>query len=621
MSDIIQLLPDSVANQIAAGEVVQRPASAVKELMENALDAGSSKIRLIVKDAGKTLIQVIDSGCGMSETDARMSFERHATSKIKKADDLFAIRTMGFRGEALASIAAIAQVEMKTRRIGDETGVQIDIEGSEIKNQETVSCPEGTSISVKNLFYNIPARRNFLKTDSVELRHIIDEFQRVAIPNPNVAFSFHHNNTEVFHLEPGTLKQRIMSIFGSSYNTRLVPVEEDTAIVNIKGFVIKPDFAKKTRGEQFFFLNKRFIKSAYLHHAVQSAFEQLLPSDSFASYFLMLDVDPKTIDINIHPTKTEVKFEDEKAIYAFLRSTIKKSLGQFNISPSLDFDQEAHIYNMPLKPADGIYKQPTIKVDPNFNPFKTDSSSGNSSAGSIKPTERELSNKANWEKMYSRHTDNQQSFEIKKEEETQQTINTNWDDELHESNKKSSYQLHNKYILTHIKTGFMVIDQQGAHERILYEQMLENFEKHKSATQQELFPKTIEFNTLDFELVKELHSEIQSLGFDISEFGKNTFVIHGVPADTADHDSAALLEGLIENYKQNLLELRSDKRENLARSMARNMAIKSGKALTQEEMNNLIDQLFACKMPYSTPNGKPTITTFSSDDLDKRFKK
>ncbi|MGZ4158173.1 MAG: DNA mismatch repair endonuclease MutL, partial [Bacteroidia bacterium] len=600
---------------------VQRPASAVKELMENALDAGSSKIRLIVKDAGKTLIQVIDSGCGMSETDARMSFERHATSKIKKADDLFAIRTMGFRGEALASIAAIAQVEMKTRRIGDETGVQIDIEGSEIKNQETVSCPEGTSISVKNLFYNIPARRNFLKTDSVELRHIIDEFQRVAIPNPNVAFSFHHNNTEVFHLEPGTLKQRIMSIFGSSYNTRLVPVEEDTAIVNIKGFVIKPDFAKKTRGEQFFFLNKRFIKSAYLHHAVQSAFEQLLPSDSFASYFLMLDVDPKTIDINIHPTKTEVKFEDEKAIYAFLRSTIKKSLGQFNISPSLDFDQEAHIYNMPLKPADGIYKQPTIKVDPNFNPFKTDSSSGNSSAGSIKPTERELSNKANWEKMYSRHTDNQQSFEIKKEEETQQTINTNWDDELHESNKKSSYQLHNKYILTHIKTGFMVIDQQGAHERILYEQMLENFEKHKSATQQELFPKTIEFNTLDFELVKELHSEIQSLGFDISEFGKNTFVIHGVPADTADHDSAALLEGLIENYKQNLLELRSDKRENLARSMARNMAIKSGKALTQEEMNNLIDQLFACKMPYSTPNGKPTITTFSSDDLDKRFKK
>ncbi len=612
MPDIIHLLPDSVANQIAAGEVVQRPASAVKELMENALDAGGSKIKLIVKDAGKTLIQVIDNGCGMSETDARMSFERHATSKIQKADDLFAIRTMGFRGEALASIAAIAQVELKTRRIGDDLGVQIDIEGSEIKRQETVSCAEGTSISVKNLFFNVPARRNFLKTDSVELRHIIDEFQRVCIPNPEIAFSFHHNNTEIFHLESGSLKQRLMGIFGSSYNSRLVPVEENTGIVKIKGFVIKPDFAKKTRGEQFFFLNKRFIKNGYLHHAVQSAFEQLLSKDSFASYFLMLDVDPKSIDINIHPTKTEVKFEDEKAIYAFLRSAVKKSLGQFNISPSLDFDQEAHLYNMPLKPVDGIYKQPTIKVDENYNPFKTEKK---------EIAERELSNKANWEKLYSRHVDNQLEFEIKKEEETQQTINTDWDNDLHESNKKSTYQLHNKYILTHIKTGFMVIDQQGAHERILYERILEGFEKHKSATQQELFPKTIELNTPDFELVKELQSEIQSMGFDISEFGKNTFVIHGVPADTSDYDSVKLLEGLLENYKQNLLELKSDKRENLARSMARNTAIKSGRGLSQEEMQNIIDELFACKMPYNTPSGKPTITTFSSDDLDKRFKK
>ena len=612
MPDIIHLLPDSVANQIAAGEVVQRPASAVKELMENALDAGGSKIKLIVKDAGKTLIQVIDNGCGMSETDARMSFERHATSKIQKADDLFAIRTMGFRGEALASIAAIAQVELKTRRIGDDVGVQIDIEGSEIKRQETVSCSEGTSISVKNLFFNVPARRNFLKTDSVELRHIIDEFHRVSIPNPEIAFSFHHNNTEIFHLEAGSLKQRLMGVFGSSYNSRLVPVEENTGIVKIKGFVIKPDFAKKTRGEQFFFLNKRFIKNSYLHHAVQSAFEQLLPTDSFASYFLMLDVDPKSIDINIHPTKTEVKFEDEKAIYAFLRSAVKKSLGQFNISPSLDFDQEAHLYNMPLKPVDGIYKQPTIKVDENYNPFKTEKK---------EIAERELSNKTNWEKLYSRHVDNQLEFEIKKEEETQQTINTDWDNDLHESNKKSTYQLHNKYILTHIKTGFMVIDQQGAHERILYERILEGFEKHKSATQQELFPKTIELNTPDFVLVKELQSEIQSMGFDISEFGKNTFIIHGVPADTSDYDSVKLLEGLLENYKQNLLELKSDKRENLARSMARNTAIKSGRALTQEEMQNIIDELFACKMPYSTPSGKPTITTFSSDDLDKRFKK
>ncbi len=615
MSDIIHLLPDSVANQIAAGEVVQRPASAVKELMENALDAGSTNIKLIVKDAGKTLIQVIDNGCGMSETDARMSFERHATSKIKKADDLFAIRTMGFRGEALASIAAIAQVELKTKRTGDEIGVKIEIEGSELKKQEACNCPEGTSFSIKNLFYNIPARRNFLKTDAVELRHIIDEFQRVAIPNPGIAFSFHHNATEIFHLEAGSLKQRLMALFGSSYNTRLIPVEENTGIVKIKGFVIKPEFAKKTRGEQFFFLNKRFIKNPYLHHAVQSAFEQVLPKDSFASYFLLLDVDPKTIDINIHPTKTEVKFEDEKAIYAFLRSSVKKSLGQFNIAPSIDFDQEAHLYNMPLKPVDGIFKQPTITVDPYFNPFKTDAPVRD------KPTERELSNKNNWEKMYSRHTNDQPEFEVKKEENTQQTINTDWDNELHESNKRSTYQLHNKYILSHIKTGFMVIDQQGAHERILYERIMDAFEKNKSATQQELFPKTIELNTTDFALLKELQPEILSMGFDIREFGKNTFVIHGVPADTVDHDSKEILEGLIENYKLNFQELRSDKRENLARSMARNTSIKSGKPMTQEEMNNLIDELFACKMPYSTPNGKPTVSTIAIDELDKRFKK
>jgi DNA mismatch repair protein MutL len=617
MLDIIQLLPDSVANQIAAGEVVQRPASAVKELMENALDAGSTVVKLIVKDAGKTLIQVIDNGSGMSETDARMSFERHATSKIRKAEDLFSIRTMGFRGEALASIAAIAQVEMKTKQADKELGICLEIEGSELKNQEACNAPGGTSISIKNLFYNIPARRNFLKTDSVELRHIIDEFQRVAIPNPSIAFTFHSNSTEVFHLEAGSLKQRLMGIFGASYNSRLVPVEENTGVVMINGFIIKPEFAKKTRGEQFFFLNKRFIKNPYLHHAVQSAFEQLLPADSFASYFLMLEVDPKTIDINIHPTKTEVKFEDEKLIYAFLRSAVKKSLGQFNIAPSLDFDQEAHLYNMPLKPADGIYRQPTITVDPNFNPFKNDkNATPNYSPPPV--SERERSNKNNWERMYEHNP----YIEVdRKEPEQQQTIHTDWDSELHESNKKTVYQLHNKYILSHIKTGFMVIDQQGAHERILYERIFESFEKSKAASQQELFPKTVEFNTTDFELIKELQEEIQLMGFDIREFGKNMVVIQGIPADMTRHDPAVLLEGLIENYKQNLQELRSDKRENLARSMARNMAIKSGKSLTQDEMNNLIDELFACKMPYNTPAGKPTISTFSIDDLDKRFKK
>lgn len=613
MSDIIQLLPDSVANQIAAGEVVQRPASAVKELMENALDAGSTVIKLMVKDAGKTLIQVIDNGSGMSETDARLCFERHATSKIKKAEDLFAIRTMGFRGEALASIAAIAQVELKTKKEQNELGICIEIDGSELKNQEACNTPAGTSICVKNLFFNVPARRNFLKTDSVELRHIIDEFQRVAIPNPQVAFTFHSNTTEVFHLEAGSLKQRLISIFGASYNSRLVPVEEETAVVKIKGFVTKPEFAKKTRGEQFFFLNKRFIKNPYLHHAVQSAFEQLLPADSFASYFLLLEVDPKTIDINIHPTKTEVKFEDEKLIYAFLRSAVKKSLGQFNIAPSLDFEQEAHLYNMPLKPVDGIYKQPTITVDPHFNPFKKETAPTEKFV-----SERERANRNNWERLYEHNPHLQIEH---KTPEVQQTIHPDWDTELQENNKKTVYQLHHKYILSHIKTGFIIIDQQGAHERILYEKIFESFERNKSASQQELFPKTVEFSRPDFELIKELQSEIQLIGFDIREFGQSTFVIHGIPADMAQYDSAVLLEGLLENYKQNLQELRSDKRENLARSMAKNLSIKAGKSLSQEEMNNLIDELFACKMPYSTPWGKPTISTFSLEDLDKRFKK
>ena len=454
-----------------------------------------------------------------------------------------------------------------------------------------------------------------MKNDSVELRHIIDEFQRVSIPNPSIAFNLHHNSIEVFHLEAGSLKQRLMALFGSSYNTRLVPVEENTSIVKIKGFVIKPEFAKKTRGEQFFFLNKRFIKNTYLHHAVQSAFEELLPKDSFASYFLLLEVDPKTIDINIHPTKTEVKFEDEKTIYTFLLSAIKKSLGQFNIAPSIDFNQESHFYNRPLQPLDGIIKQPTIKVDPTFNPFKSEYSK------SFKPKEQELSNPSNTEKMHNRLADNQIGFEIKKEDEIQQTINADWENELHESNKKLIYQLHNKYILSHIKTGFMVIDQQGAHERILYERILETFDKQHSVTQQELFPKTVELNASDFALVKELQSEIKNIGFDIRDFGKNAIIIHGVPADTLHYDAATLLEGLIENYKQNLQELKSNKRENIARAMARNMAVKSGKILTQEEMNNIIDELFACNMPYSTPNGKPTISTFSIDDLDRRFKK
>lgn len=621
MPDIIQLLPDSVANQIAAGEVIQRPASAVKELLENAVDAGSTSIRLIVKDAGKTLIQVMDNGCGMSVTDARMCFERHATSKIRKADDLFAIRTMGFRGEALASIAAIAQVEMKTRKHEEELGTKLIIEGSEVKEQEPCSCPAGTSIAMKNLFYNVPARRNFLKSDGVELRHIIDEFQRVALPNYHIAFTLHHNNTELFHLEPGTLRQRVVAIFGSQYNQRLVPVDEETNILKVAGYVGKPEFARKTRGEQFFFINKRFIKNAYLHHAVQGAYEELMPSDSFASYFLMMDIDPKTIDINIHPTKTEIKFEDERSVYAILRSAIKRALGQYNIAPTLDFEQEMS-FDVPYRPKNEPVETPGIFVNPEFNPFeqeiKKETKAYSTSHRNDYPSDNYInkSGRNNWEELYAIAGNS-----IQQEENEQQTISTNWDNEAYEGSKKITYQLHNKYILTHIKSGFMVIDQQRAHERILYERCMDALEKQKASSQQELFPQTVEFNAADADLVKELKEEITSLGFDIREFGKQTFIIHGLPSDAPGVNAKDLLEGIIEHYKMNLSELKLDKRENLARSMARNMAIRPGKSLSTQEMNALIDELFACQLPYASPSGKPTITTFTLDDLDRRFKR
>lgn len=609
MSDIIQLLPDSVANQIAAGEVIQRPASAVKELLENAIDSGATDIKLIVKDSGKTLIQVIDNGCGMSETDARMSFERHATSKIKKADDLFNIRTKGFRGEALASIAAIAHVELKTRRHNDEIGTRIEMEGSEVKSQNPFNSPVGTSFSVKNLFYNVPARRNFLKSDQVEFRHILEEFERVVIPHPEIAFSLHHNNQAVFQLEKGSLKQRIVALFGSNYNERLAPLEQETNILNLIGYIGKPEFAKKKRGEQFFFINRRFIKSAYLNHAVQGAYDELLARDSFPSYFILMEVDPKTIDINIHPTKTEIKFEDEKSIYAILRSSVKLSLGKHNITPTIDFNQEMSFANIPLKSDKDFIPEPTIKVDPNYNPFKTSVSST-----SYKKSESvlNLSNKANWEKLYE---------SIRAETEQHQKPAEKDREVIHVEEGSQVFQLHGKYILSPIKSGLMIVDQQGAHERILYEQYVNSIANHKASSQQDLFPKTIELSTVDAELVKELSAEIHGVGFDISEFGKNTFVINGIPADVTNADSAQLLEGLLETYKLNLIEIKIDKRDNIARSMARNAAVKSGKSLTQSEMQSLIDRLFACAMPYTSPSGKPIVTTMAVADIERLFKK
>ena len=618
MPDIIQLLPDAVANQIAAGEVVQRPASAVKELIENAIDAGADKIQLILKDAGKSLLQVIDNGCGMSLTDARMSFERHATSKIRKAEDLFAIRTMGFRGEAMASIAAIAQVELKTRRHEDELGTCIFIEGSEVLSQEACSANTGTSICVKNLFYNTPARRNFLKSNPVEMRHIIDEFQRVALANPQVFFTLHHDGQEVYHLPGAALKQRIVHLFGNNYNQRLVPVEEDTSIIKLRGFVGKPEFARKTRGEQFFFVNYRFIRDAYLNHAVLTAFEELLPDDTYPLYVLFIDIDPSKIDINVHPTKTEIKYQDEKAIYAIIRSAVKRALGRYNITPSLDFDQENSIEHLiTLKPFEEIVA-PTIAFNPDFNPFAAEKKIDREIP--FLRTTGEYRSSAipqNWDTLY----------EISKKEKTLQheihqekSIEVN-EQEISKPSERQLFQIHNRFILSQIKSGFMLISQQAAHERILYERFLQQLQNHSGVSQQSLFPQSVTLNSSDFELLKELLSDIRALGFDIREFGKNSVVVEGIPADLNNVAEHELLEQLLEGFKNNQAILKLDKRDSLARSLARNAAIKAGTSLSLEEMNLLIDQLFACQMPNLALNGKPVISTFTLNELFERFEK
>jgi len=615
MSDIIHLLPDAVANQIAAGEVIQRPASAVKELMENALDSGATHIQLIVKDAGKTLIQIIDNGCGMSDTDARLSFERHATSKINNANDLFCIRTMGFRGEALASIAAIAHVELKTKLHDAGLGTQIIIEGSEVKSQQACQFSGGTSISVKNLFFNVPARRNFLKSDVQEANHILEEFYRVVLINPNIAFTYHHNGKLIYQLEKSNQKQRIVNIFGKSYTERLIPVEQATNIAKFNGFIGKPEFARKTRGEQYFFVNKRFFKHPYLHHAVDNAFQELLPEKSFPSYFINFEIDPKEIDINIHPTKTEIKFQDEKTIYALLRSVVKQSIGKFNIAPSIDFEIEQSLNLMP-PPKGYDVKPPSIRIDSAFNPFD-DKNKRNYSIP--KPTEREARNIQNWEKLFDEPKSEAVTLNYSSQEK-QESLNNEFDTANSTSLNYSFFQLQNRFIVTSIKSGIIVIDQQNAHERILYDQFMETIVHHNAVSQQQLFPQTIVFSPSDTELLKELKNEMALLGFDINESGLNTFIVNGIPASMAEENIAAVIEGMLENFKKNLMSLKVDKKNNIALSMARNMAIKPGKMLIKEEIQNMIDKLFACKLPYQSPSGKKTFITITLDELFEKFK-
>ena len=620
MSDIIKLLPDAVANQIAAGEVIQRPASAVKELLENAIDAGADNISLVIKDAGKALIQVIDNGFGMSETDARLSFERHATSKIKSADDLFNLDTKGFRGEALASIAAIAQVELKTRVEGNDLGTQILIEGSQVKEQEVCSAAKGTSFSIKNLFFNVPARRNFLKSNPVEIKHIIEEFQRVAMVHADISFSMYNNGNEVFNLNKGSYRQRIVGIFGEKTNQKLVPVAEDTDIVSITGFVGKPEFAKKTRGEQYFFVNDRFIKNAYLNHAVNNAFDQLLSKDQHPSYFLKLAIDPAKIDINIHPTKTEIKFEDERSIYAIIRTAVKQGLGKHNIAPTLDFEQES-TFNVPLMKSSDVIKAPTIKVNQDYNPFETKTVSPpkttNDRSFAKQSTEK-------WESLYSDfEKDTSEIIEHQQEKEEQQVISPDWNNEesssFVESEKQTLIQLHAKFILAQLKSGSLIIDQERAHMRILFERYIQNFANGHGMTQQLLFPETIDFTSADAELIHELQTEVKQLGFDFEKMGQRSFVVSGVPVELKEQNVKKIIEGLLEQFKLNESELKLKKHENLAISMARSAAVKSGKKLSYEEMKALVDELFSCEMPYSLPNGKPTIITLNLEDLNQQF--
>jgi DNA mismatch repair protein MutL len=625
MSDIIQLLPDAVANQIAAGEVVQRPASAVKELIENAIDAGADRIKLIVKDAGKSLIQVIDNGCGMSVTDARLCFERHATSKIRKAEDLFAIRSMGFRGEAMASIAAIAQVELKSRRIEDELGTVVQIEGTKVVNQFPEALPAGTSISVKNLFYNIPARRNFLKSNSVEMRHIIDEFQRIALANPEIFLSLHSENNELFHLTPGTLKQRVVHLFGNNYNQKLVPVEEETSIINLTGFIGKPEYAKKTRGEQFFFVNKRFIRDPYLNHAVMNAYEEILPAETFPMYVLFIDIDPSKIDINVHPTKTEIKYEDDKAIYAIIRSAVKRSLGRYNITPSLDFDQETSFSGMiSSKPIEEI-QVPTITFNPNFNPFESE-------IGSLRPSNNSRSNDyssrfereaipKNWDTLYQ-ITETEVPTQLPLLDTEEQVIDKRPVIIPKTESKKSFFQIHNRYIVSQIHSGIMLIDQQAAHERILFEQYKEQLENNQGSSQQSLFPTTIDLSPSDFELMNDILPELQTLGFQLRPFGKTTYIVDGIPADLGNNiNEKQIIEQLLEDYKHNRTELKVDKREHLAKSLAKSAAIKAGTPLNNDAIEELIDKLFACESPNISVHGKPTIITLTLAELMEKFDK
>ena len=614
MSSIIQLLPDHVANQIAAGEVVQRPASVVKELLENAVDAKATDIKLIVKDAGKSLIQVIDNGIGMSVTDSRLCFERHATSKIRHAEDLFSLHTKGFRGEALASIAAIAHVEMKTKQEQEEFGTHCIIEGSKFMSQEPSVLPRGTSFSVKNLFFNIPARRNFLKSDTVEQRYIVDEFQRVALAHPSIHFTMYHNGSEMFNLPISNFRQRIVNIFSGKTNEKLVPVKEETDIVNLHGFIGKPEFAKKNRGEQFFFVNDRFIKSGYLHHAVMGAYDGLLSAGAQPSYFLYLDVPPHTIDINIHPTKTEIKFDDEHALYAILRSAIKHSLGQFNVAPVLDFDRDANL-DTPYQYQNKVAAYPTIQLDREYNPFLEEKSNKNFSVSS---NFRKPEAQPSWESLYvGLKQAGQQIAEMSFENDA--VSSSLFEENGIEEEIKRTYQLHKKYIVSPIKSGMVIINQKRAHERVLYEGYLTSMTVQKASSQQLLFPLQLYFSSGEITLLVELKTALEHTGFIFETIGEDHVVISGLPVNVTESQISIVLEELLSDLHDGIPDSSFSQNDTIAKSMAKSLAVKTGTYLTEKEQENLVHNLFGCREPNVSPFQKPTFITMSVEDLDKKF--
>lgn len=626
MSDIIRLLPDSVANQIAAGEVIQRPASVIKELVENAIDAGAQHIDVLVTDAGKSSIQVIDDGKGMSETDARLSFERHATSKIREAADLFALRTMGFRGEALASIAAVAQVELRTCVEGEELGTKLVIAGSKVESQEAISCPKGSNFCVKNLFFNVPARRKFLKSNQTELSNILTEFERIALVNPNVSFTLYHNDAELFNLPAIQLRQRIMGVFGKKINQDLLSLDVDTTMVRISGFVARPESARKKGARQYFFVNGRYMRHPYFHKAIMDAYEHLIPVGEQVSYFIYFDVDPGNIDVNIHPTKTEIKFENEQAIWQILAAAVKETLGKFNAVPSIDFDTEGmpDIPAFESSPYAGI-QPPKTTYNPDYNPFNT---------SAVPPSSYSSKPSRDWEQLYEGLEHHSSAQHIQKSypddgdyftaASMEQPVTPTLYDHSEEAamGEKSSqhYQFKGRFILTSVKSGLMIIDQQRAHIRILYDQYLEQITRRQGASQGMLFPDIVQFPVSEVPILQEIMEDLSYLGFELTDLGGGSYAINGIPSGIEGLNPVELIQSMVHTAMEKGGKVKEEVQSNLALTLAKAAAIVPGQVLTNEEMNGLVDGLFAVATPNYTPDGKTVLSVLQEDELEKLFK-